>query len=125
MEKKIYALHEENMEMIKKLAFYKDEIVIMQGRLEEITRKNSSREVIQQVEHFQNQLTIQRNNIDEFRHDVNQDENRLSKNILQNPVATEHRGVSDHEAERNEVNAFEKHFNDLRHEFNRFAAKWM
>ena len=125
MEKKIYDLHHENLEMLKKLEFYKDEIKVMQTRLEEVAGKNSSKDVMAQIEHFQNQLIIQRNNIDEFRHDVKQDENRLMDNIKHNPTAADHRKTEDHEAERDEVESFEKYFNDLRHELNRFLAQWM
>jgi hypothetical protein len=63
---KIYDQHAENTEWTSKLNFYKDDIKIMTGRLEEVASKNSSKEVLAQVEHFQNQLIIQRNNIDLF-----------------------------------------------------------
>ena len=39
---KIYDQHAENTEWTSKLNFYKDEIKIMTGRLEEVAAKNSS-----------------------------------------------------------------------------------
>jgi predicted RNase H-like nuclease (RuvC/YqgF family) len=121
----IYSQHGENTEWTNKLNFYKDEIKILTGRLEEITSKNSSTEVLAQVEHFQNQFIIQRNNIDEALHAVKMDEEELQEEVKSNPVAVDHRSVEYHAKEKEMVDSFEKNFNDLRDEFNEFAAKWM
>lgn len=121
----IYKQHEENTEWISKLDFYKDEIEILRGRLEEITSKNNAQEVLSMVEHFQNQWIVQRNNIDEISHLVSANETALKAEINSNPVAVDHRKVEYHAQEQELVNSFEKNFNDLRQEFNTFAAKWM
>ena len=62
---KIYTQHADHTEWLSKMKFYTDEISILKNRLGEIASKNSDKEVLAQVEHFQNQLIIQRNNIDE------------------------------------------------------------
>jgi hypothetical protein len=121
----IYKQHEENTEWMSKLNFYKDEIEILKGRLEEITSKNNAQEVLSQVEHFQNQWIIQRNNIDEISHQVKANEASLLEEINSNPVAVDHRKVEYHAQEQELVDSFEKNFNDLRQEFNTFSAKWM
>ncbi|MBI3238874.1 MAG: hypothetical protein HYZ43_08575 [Flavobacteriia bacterium] len=121
----IYKQHEENTEWMSKLNFYKDEIEILKGRLEEITGKNNAHEVLSQVEHFQNQWIIQRNNIDEISHQVKANEASLLEEINSNPVAVDHRKVEYHAQEQELVDSFEKNFNDLRQEFNTFSAKWM
>ena len=59
---KIYTQYNENKEWTSNLSFYKDEIKIMENRLVEITSKNTSKEILAQVEHFQNQLIIQKEN---------------------------------------------------------------
>jgi len=121
----IYKQHEENTEWMSKLDFYKDEIEILKGRLEEITSKNNAQEVLSQVEHFQNQWIVQRNNIDEISHQVKANEASLLEEINSNPVAVDHRKVEYHAQEQELVNSFERNFNDLRQEFNTFSAKWM
>lgn len=126
MEKgKVFAQHEENVAFLKNLEFYAEEITIHQGRLDEIASKNSATDCLAMVERFQNQLIIQKNNIDEIRHAVKQDENRLEKEIAENPVAVDHRSVPYHETEKEKVESFEKNFNDLRAEMKTFFAKWM
>jgi hypothetical protein len=121
----IYKQHEENTEWINKLNFYKDEIKIMTGRLEEVASKNSGDDALAEVERFQNQLIIQRNNIDNISHEVKMNEEALIAEIKENPVAVDHRKVEYHAKEQDLVDSFEKNFNDLRDDFNRFSAKWM
>ena len=121
----IYNQHRENTTFMEKLFFYRDEIAIMKSRIAEIASKNSSNEVMVQVEQFQNQLIIQDNNIDMIKHDVGQSEKSLEAAINKNETAVDHRKVEDHLAAREGVNSFEKNFNELREELKRFLAKWM
>lgn len=121
----IYKQHEENVEWSNKLYFYKDEIKILQHRLEEIAGKNNQKEVLALVEQFQNQLLIHRNTIDEIQHNITLSEDKLQEEIKREPVATDHRKMEYHQAEKEDLEIFEKVFNELREEFNRFAAKWM
>ncbi len=67
---KIYTQHADHTEWLSKLKFYTDEISILKGRLEEIASKNNQQNVLAQVEHFQNQLIVQKNNIDEISHTI-------------------------------------------------------
>ncbi len=126
MEKgKIYDQHAENKEFMSKLNFYKEELSILESRLEEISTKNNQKECLTELEHFQNQLIIQRNNIDEIKHQVNVDEDRLMAEINKNEVAVDRRSVPFHEAEKEQVETFERNFNDMRKELNLFFSKWM
>ena len=126
MEKgKVYEQHAENKEFIEKLNFYKEEIQILQNRLDEVASKNNSNDCMKDVEHFQNQLIIQRNNIDEIKHKVVLDEDRLMKEISKNEVAIDHRSVAFHVEEKEAVESFEQSINDFRKEINLFFTKWM
>lgn len=121
----IYKQHEENVEWSNKLDFYKDEINILQNRLEEVAAKNNHKDVLALVEQFQNQLIIHSNTIDEIQHKITISEDELEEEINKNPVAADHRKVAYHQAEKDEIQIFEKVFNGLREEFNRFVSKWM
>lgn len=121
----IIELHHEHTEWINKLNFYKDDLIVFNNRLSEIAAKNSSKEILAEVEHFQNQFIVQNNNIDQIKHIINLDEDKIKKEINSNPIAVDHRKVEDHSNERDLVDTFEKNFNSLRTEFNKFAAKWM
>ncbi len=123
--KKVYELHEEHKTWLNNLAFYKDEIKVMQNRIAEVAGKNNSQDVLKQIEHFQNQLIIQRNSIDELNHTIKDHENYLENRAKENPTALDQRKVNDHPKMRDSYNSFDKVFNDLRKELNAFLAKWM
>ncbi len=122
---KLYTQHADHTEWMSKLKFYADEITLMKGRLGELASKNNQSDVLAQVEHFQNQLIVQKNNIDELAHTMKVDESSLEKEVNKNPVAVDHREMPSHSKEKEAVDAFEKNFNELRAEFKTFAAKWM
>ena len=125
MKTTIYSQHYEHTEWLNKLSFYVDEISVMQKRIEEIAQKNTAKEVRIKIEHFQNQLLIQKNNIDALKRHIKHDEKLLKDNIMKNETAVDHRKVEDHIAEREDIESFENNFNNLRNEFNLFLAEWM
>ena len=53
MKTNIYTQHEEHIKWLNKLAFYKDEVPVLQKRIAEVLQKNTSKEVAQKIEHFQ------------------------------------------------------------------------
>lgn len=114
-----------NNDGLRGLAFYKQELAILQERLQEIGADNTAQEVQEKVEHFQNQFLIHGNYLDELKHDIHANDQAIEADLLSTedlvsePVADEHKNI--HDRYVNE----EKIFNDLRHEFNAFAAEWM
>lgn len=123
--KKITSLHEENKQWQNDLLFYKDEVKIMKNRLEEIVTKNTSKDILAQVEHFQNQFIIQADTIDGIAHEVNIDNDAIKREILKNEVAVDHRSMPDHTILRENINYFAKNMATLKSEFNTFLSKWM
>lgn len=109
----------------KGLDFYKDELVILDKRLAEVSSKNSNREAAEGVEHFQNQFMIQRKNIRDIKHDINDYNAAIIADVEQ------HAGHVHAELQANgllikeKYESFEKVMNGLRHEFNAFLSKWM
>jgi hypothetical protein len=81
--------------------------------------------VLTEVEHFQNQFIIQRDNIDNIAHAIKLNEESLLAEINRNPVAVDHRKLEYHEKEQDLVETFAKNFSGIREEFNRFTSKWM
>ncbi len=112
-------------EVLRGLAFYEDELRIVQERLEEIASNNTHREVMEGVEHFQNQLIIQRNNIDELKHKVNVYLDQLKEQLTNSPDFAGETLATVNTDLYNQYIVEEKTINELRHEFNRFAAKWL
>jgi hypothetical protein len=112
-------------EYLNRLAFYKDELKIMQKRIDEIAALNTKSEVLVQVEHFQNLIIIQKNQIDRLRHDIDKQEEELVSLAIKNPIASDHRRVEFHPELQQKVETFEKIFNELRQELIHWLCKVM
>lgn len=122
---KIYTQHGENTEWMNNVAFYRDEIRIMESRLEEIVSKNTAKETLKQVEHFQNQLMLQKFHLDELEHEINLSNDSVRKEIEKNSIALEHRKIKDHSTAREEMKTFERIYTPLKKDFNSFIGKWI
>jgi hypothetical protein len=122
---KVYTQHEENKEWMNSLMFYTDEIKIMQGRLAEVASKNTSKEVMAQVEHFQNKLIIDREAIDVIKQEINLSNDVITNEVRKNETAIDHRKIKDHSLIRENMSSFEGSFSSLRKEFKEFVAKWL
>jgi len=55
----------------RELLFMQDEIPVLKSRLSEVVSKNTTTDVLKQVEHFENKFNILRLHLDELLHDVN------------------------------------------------------
>jgi hypothetical protein len=114
-----------NNDALRGIIFYKQELAILQERLQEIASDNTAKDVQQQVEHFQNQFLIHGNYLGELKHDIHANDQAVEAELLvTNTQVTEGIAVEHSHIHERYVNE-ERVFNDLRHEFNRFAAEWM
>jgi len=126
-EKKVHIadLHNDHKLWLNTLDFCKDEIAILERRMEEIATRNTVGDVLAELEHFQNQYIRQREVIDEMRHELKQHENALEKEVRDHPIAVEHRLFNDHGAHRDAMATFEKIYRELKDEFMRWLAARM
>jgi chromosome segregation ATPase len=123
-EIKMTELHQLHKEWANKLNFYRDDIKSLEKRVEEIASKYTATEVLSMIEHFQNQIKIQRNEMDILMHDINAEEKELQENISDNPTAWDHRKAA-HTTLNERMITFEKLFAEMRRELIGFAAKYM
>lgn len=123
VKKHVTELHAERKEWLNTLQFYKDDIISLRKRLEEVVAANSKTEVRAQVEHFQNQFVRHLEVNDELRHQINANEQAFVAEESKNPVATDHKSAPDHADLRDKVATYEKLFKELRDEFNTFVSK--
>jgi hypothetical protein len=122
-KKTISELHEEHKTWLNKLLFYKDELKIMDNRILEVAKKNTSKEVQSLVDHFNNQLIIQKEQIDILSHDIKSHEQYLKAIPIDNDI--DNKNFLDHKKHRESIVIFEKLFKDLREELIDFLSKWM
>lgn len=105
--------------------FYKDEIKVMESRLAEVAMKNTSFEVRQGVEHFQNQFIVQRKNIDELKHEVNLYVAKLANDSKQHAGHIDTVLLPEKVRLHESYESLERIMKGLRAEFNVWLSKWM
>ena len=81
-------------------------------------------DMLREVEHFQNQFIVQKQNVDQFLHEIKQKEHKLAEFAKDHPVAIDHIHFEDHTTLRGQMEGFVKNYNGLKQEFRTFTAKW-
>lgn len=118
----ILDVHTEHTNWYSKLDFYKDEIAILENQLEEKVAKDKKTITLSEVEKFQNQFIIQKDNIDRIRHAVNIDEDKVIKELKRNPNNIDKYTIEEDFSIEDSIDTFEKNFKELRYEFSTFLA---
>ncbi len=126
-EKYVYLsdLHYEHNLWRNELAFYKEEVNILEGRLKEIVSKNTNHEAVAGVESFQNRFDLQREHLSELKHRIKKHEAHLVDYAENHPIAIDHVHFTDHTRLREDMERFVELYQEMKREFNRFAVKWM
>jgi hypothetical protein len=122
-QKPLFKLHIEHKEWLNKLAFYEDEIRLMQSRIADIASKNINIDAMIQVEHYRNHLAVQKEYIEILRHNINEQEAYLQKKMIQNPAVADQRSTSEQPYHKSEIESFEKNYNALRKDLIDFLCK--
>lgn len=114
-----------NSESLRGLSFYEHELGVLLERLDEIAGDNTGKDVSEKVEHFQNQLIIHNEVIDELKHLIHANNKGMELQLHHTDVFVDLGTADEHRQLNEKYLTEEKMLNDLRHEFNRFAAEWM
>jgi hypothetical protein len=122
-EKYISEMHNDHKFWHSQLLLAKDQLTSFQNRLEEVNAANTNKEILAQVEHFQNQFIREIEVMDELIHDINSDELRLAENAKANNIAVEHRKTTGDTELYDRMKSFNKIFNDLNSEFILFLSR--
>ncbi len=126
VKEKISALSDEHTTWLSSLDFYKQELIGMKTRLTEIAGKYTSKDVAVDVEHFENQLKVQNENIDLLHHDINANLAKVAIQLKENSAGyIDTELVKNHDSQKESFGSLEHVINELRKSFNTFAAKWM
>lgn len=122
----ISRMNNEQSDWQRGLQFYKQELQIHTHRLSDVSGMYDSRDELKpNVEHFQNQFIIQSNNIDQLAHEVNEHVAKINKETLEMAQHIHADTLLEHDSLRDRYCSLEKTINDLRHEHNKFLAKYI
>ena len=112
--------HHENKTWNRMLEFFKQENTFLKNRLSEVLDNSTDKEFLALAEHFQNRFIIKDEYIDELRHDINEQDKKLTESTAN---YIDINLIKRQEKLRNEMEYFEKDFNKLKNEFNKYLAK--
>lgn len=119
-------LHFEHKVWINEMNFFEDEIKTFENRLEELARQYlPKREVMVDLEHFQNQFIRQREVINELKQDIRRHEQYLVQAVESNPAGVDKPNFQDHAALREKMETFRKIYLELKADFFQYAARWI
>ena len=120
--KEIQTQHFEHKIWMNQLSFYADELKIYEHQLEELVGKGI-KEMLPNLEHFQNNFIRQKEVLDELRHDINAHEHDLVV-ALKKDTELSHASHISHEEYREKMEIFKKLYAELKEDFIRFWKKW-
>ncbi len=118
-------LSTEHNDWLRSLDFYNDELKILKARLTQVAGKNTGAEASEDAEIFENRLDIQLKNIYDLSHDIRRHLANIAVQAKEKAGHIETRMLDEHAELREHYIALEKTVHDLRHEFYRYASKWM
>ena len=111
--------HHENKTWNRMLEFFKQENTFLKNRLSEVLDYNSDKNFLALAEQFQNKFILKDEYIDELRHDLNVQDDILNDST---GAPVYNKLVKTQEKLRNEMEYFEKDFNMLKNEFNKYLS---
>ena len=111
--------HHENKTWRRLLDFFKQENSFLKNRLSEVLDNSTDKNFLALAEQFQNKFILKDEYIDELKYDINRQEMSLN-DVTENNMDA--KLIRRQENLRNEMEFFEKDFNNLKNEFNKYLS---
>ena len=118
-------LHFEHMRWLNLLSFERNEIEIFEHQLSDIVTRNTSKDILAEAEHYQNQFIRHKEVLDELVHEINEHETGLARFAKEHQIATNHMYFDDHGGLRDKIETQVKIFRELKTEYRSYLSKWM
>ncbi|MBT8245740.1 MAG: hypothetical protein HKP48_07875 [Winogradskyella sp.] len=118
-------LHFEHVQWNRELSFWEDELKSFNKRLEELVVRWTDKEVLANLEHYQNEFILQDKRIDELQEAIQVHETRIAALSKAKKDALDTQTVKKHFEFRNKMETQRQIYADLKKEFFRFLSKYM
>ncbi|GBF20247.1 MULTISPECIES: hypothetical protein [Arenibacter] len=128
MEKQIIYnsnLHFEHEIWRRELFFWQDELIIFNNRLSELVTRWTKKEVLNQLDHFQNEFILHGGVIEDFLEEMEIHESRMADQDLLSHDAMDTMMVKKHMEFRKKMEIQEEIYTALKREFFRFLTKYL
>jgi|SRR5690554_929278 hypothetical protein len=118
-------MHFEHQLWKRELDFWKDELKSFNNRLSEIASKWTNKEVLAQLEHYQNEFILQGGVIEELEESIEKHETRIAGQSKIGQDALDTKMAKKHIKFRNQIESQKEIYSDLKKKFFRFLEKYM
>jgi hypothetical protein len=118
-------LHFEHKLWRRELFFWEDEIRSFRNRLEELVKRWSNKEMLAQLEHFQNRFILHEDVINKYQDHINVHETIIANSSKKGKDMLDISLVKGHIEFRNKMEVQRHIYGDLKNEFFKFLTKYM
>ncbi len=117
-------LHFEHKIWLNELKFVSDELSFFEKYLEDLVTRHDDKEMLVQLEHYQNQFIREKEIVDIMNHDIRKHEHKLVEFAQKHTNSFDNYDLEDHDELRDSMVRFRKIFNELKVNFFRFMHDW-
>ncbi|MRX63544.1 hypothetical protein [Maribacter luteus] len=118
-------LHFEHENWKSELDFWDDELKTFTNRLSELVTRWTNDEILEQLEHFQNEFVLHGAVIDDFMETIDKHETKLANRSKMNSESLNVTLVKTHMQLREKMEKQRQKYADLKKEFFRFLSEYM
>lgn len=118
-------LHFEHERWKNELLFYKDEMRSFKNRLEELVNRWTDKEVLAQLEHFQNEFILHEGRVNEFLEGIEFHEHQMADKSRKGEISMDTVLVKNHLEFREEMDIQRDLFQNLKKEFFAFLTRYL
>jgi hypothetical protein len=118
-------LHFEHQQWQSEIAFWEDELKSFKNRLSELVTRWTDKEVLAQLEHYQNEFILHGGVIDNLQETIEKHETNIAGHSQKSDESMDVALVKKHSEFRYQMEAQRQIYADLKKEFFQFLTKYM
>ena len=118
-------MHFEHEQWKRELAFWEDELKSFNNRLSELVTRWTDKDVLKELEHYQNEFTLHGGVIDDLQESIEEHEQRIAGQSITGEDAIDVPLAKGHVEFRNRIETQREIYADLKKKFFRFLEKYM
>jgi len=118
-------MHFEHEQWKRELAFWEDELKSFNNRLSELITRWTDKDVLAQLEHYQNEFILHGGVIDDLQESIEEHEERIAGQSITGEDAIDVPLAKGHVEFRNRIETQREIYADLKKKFFRFLEKYM
>ena len=118
-------MHFEHRQWQSELAFWEDELKSFNNRLSELVTRWTKKEVLKDLEHYQNEFIVHGGVIDDMLEDIEKHENSIAGSAKSGKESMNVALVKEHLEFRKRIETQRQIYADLKKDFFKFLSKYM